>query len=157
MKNLLAKIYKIQLELKPVIKSENNPFFKSKYFDINGVLGELRPLWNKHGIVVMQPLASRDGRSGLVTRVCDPDSGEGLEEFLPLPELADPQKFGAAVSYFRRFALVSLFCIEADDDKDGENIVRPAVKSNTMSPEQLHRNQLLGTKLNNTPPNSIVV
>jgi len=47
---------------------------------------------------------------------------------VPLPEAPDAQKYGSAITYFRRYALQSLFLLEAEDD-DGNNAVKkPAQK-----------------------------
>ena len=61
MNKVLTKIALIQAELKPIIKDDNNPHFKSKYFDINTVISVLKPILSKHGVTVMQPLTMVDG------------------------------------------------------------------------------------------------
>ena len=38
---------------------------------------------------------------------------------MPLPDLQDPQKMGSAITYYRRYALQSLFLLQTQDD-DGE-------------------------------------
>lgn len=116
MKNLYAKLLKVQQEIKAVKKEENNPFFKSKYFDINGLLEALKPVLNANGLVVMQPLTMLDGKPTICTTVADVDSGEFLDSTFPLPENIDPQKMGSAITYFRRYSLQSLFLLQAEDD-----------------------------------------
>lgn len=116
MKNLYAKLLKVQQEIKAVKKEENNPFFKSKYFDINGLLEALKPVLNANGLVVIQPIGILEGKTILQTIVIDSESGEKLETGTYLPETNDPQKMGSAITYFRRYALQSLFLMEAEDD-----------------------------------------
>ncbi len=121
----MDKILKIQSEIGVLVKSETNPFFKSKYMDINGLLEQLLPLLEKYKLVVVQPLSYLDGgKPALETRVYDAEikqdgtegSGEIISSRMPLPDLQDPQKMGSAITYYRRYALQSLFLLRAEDD-----------------------------------------
>lgn len=117
MKNLLAKMLAVQKDMKPIEKTDDNPFFKSKYFSIDTVISELKPILNKHGLVVTQPLSLE----GLTTQVSDPESGESMSWTTPLPQNPDPQKQGAIITYFRRYSLVSLFMLQGENDDDGNS------------------------------------
>lgn len=112
--SLATKILSVQSKIKPIVKDATNPFFKSKYFDINGILAELKPLLIAEGLTVLQPLTEIEGKLALKTMVILND--ERLEFTCPLPENTDPQKMGSAITYFRRYALQSLFLLEAEDD-----------------------------------------
>jgi len=121
----MDKILKIQSEIGVLVKTETNPFFKSKYMDINGLLEQLLPLLEKHGLTVIQPLSvigylnnqvNIDGsRPALRTIIYDGEK-EILNQAIPLPDLQDPQKMGSAITYYRRYALQSLFLLRAEDD-----------------------------------------
>lgn len=112
--SLAEKIRNVQSKIKPIVKDATNPFFKSKYFDINGILAELKPLLVAEGITVLQPLTTQNEKLALQTIVISED--EKLEFICPLPENPDPQKMGSAITYFRRYSLQSLFLLEAEDD-----------------------------------------
>lgn len=112
MKNLYAKLLAIQKEVAAIKKDKENPFFKSEYFDINSLLDELKPLLNKNGLVVLQPLHN----AGIETIVVDSESGESLNFYSDITQNTDPQKMGAAITYFRRYALQSLFLLQSTDD-----------------------------------------
>ncbi|MDE2106966.1 MAG: ERF family protein [Patescibacteria group bacterium] len=116
MQNIAAKLLAIQKEIQPILKTEDNPFFKSKYADINGVIAALRPLLNKHGVVVLQPLGVLDGKAAIRTSAIDAESGEKIEDWMPMPDFTDAQKAGATITYFRRYALMSFFLLETEDD-----------------------------------------
>lgn len=116
MKNLYVKLHAFQAEVGTIKKSEVNPFFKSRYVDINGIIEAIKPLLEKHGLVIMQPLALYEGKSALTTIIADIESGDSLNISTPLPEMSDPQKMGSAITYFRRYALQSLLLLEAEDD-----------------------------------------
>jgi len=129
----MKKILKIQSEIGTLSKSETNPFFKSKYFDINGLLAQLQPILEKHEVTVVQPLTNINGVPALKTIVYDGDT-EILNETIILPVLTDPQKMGSAITYYRRYSLQSLFLLQAEDD-DG-NKARPKPPLPQMTTEQ---------------------
>lgn len=113
----MDKILKIQSEIGVLSKTETNPFFKSKYFDINGLIAQLLPLLEKYKITVMQPLTTVGGTPAIKTIVCDSENHkEIIQGTITLPDLQDPQKMGSAITYYRRYALQSLFLLQAEDD-----------------------------------------
>jgi len=132
----MDKILKIQTEIGVLSKTETNPFFNSKYFDVNQIIAQLLPLLEKYGITVMQPLSEINGKPAIKTVLCETYSqGEEkiehciLEEKIPLPDLQDPQKMGSAITYYRRYALQSLFLLQAQDDdanfaNKGEKVIQ---------------------------------
>lgn len=124
----MEKILKIQSEIGVLVKTETNPFFKSKFLDINKLLEQLQPLLIKEGVLVMQPLSHIDGKPAIRTIVIDTKEGkELLQGTIPLPDLQDPQKMGSAITYYRRYALQSLFLLQAEDD-DANHASLPKVK-----------------------------
>ena len=111
---MYEKLLKVQQEIGAIKKDSENPFFKSSYFDINAVLAVVKPVLNKHGIILLQALCTVEGRIGLSTTL--KSDTEEITESFPLPECADAQKYGSAITYFRRYALQSLLGLEAEDD-----------------------------------------
>lgn len=141
----MDKILKIQSEIGALSKTETNPFFKSKYFDINSLIAQLMPLLEKYGLTVTQPLSTvaavgRDGfgtetKPAILTQVYD---GEKLlvSEKIQLPENSNPQQMGSAITYYRRYALQSLFLLQAeDDDANHASSSKPSVKASQPSTE----------------------
>ena len=49
------KVFKIQNEVGAIFNDATNPFYQSKYTDINSAIKQLQPLFKKHGIVFKQP------------------------------------------------------------------------------------------------------
>lgn len=125
----MDKILKIQSEIGVLSKTETNPFFKSKYLDINGILANLQPLLEKYNLTVSQPpsFIPTVGRPALRTIVFDNEtSKEIINDLIPLPDLQDPQKMGSAITYYRRYSLQSLFLLQAEDDdgnKGSEKVI----------------------------------
>jgi len=93
-------------------KDSENPFYKSRYFDVNQLIETLRPEFIRHDLLLLQPI--KNGEVGTI--IMDFGSGETVESFIPLPEINDPQKIGSAITYYRRYSLQSLLGIEAEDD-----------------------------------------
>lgn len=109
------KLLELQKALKPVKKDLTNPYFKSKYADINAFLEEVKPKLSDVGLFVTQPLLVKEGRNLLVTQIWD-----GKELLLAsdvmLPDNLKPQELGSAITYYRRYSLQSLLCLEAEDN-----------------------------------------
>lgn len=134
MKNIYKKLLEIQQEIGSIKKDSVNPFFSSKYFDINALLNEVKPILNKHGVIVLQPLNALS----LKTLLIDTESGESVESEATLPQNPDPQKMGAIISYFRRYSLTSLLALEAEDTDANDTAVAQVTKNvvdNSKIPE----------------------
>lgn len=113
-----------QKKMETVIKGDKNPFFGSKYADINSFLEVAVPTLNEVGVVLLQPAGS-DGNGYFVeTRLIHGESGEFIEaEPLRLVlNKNDMQNVGACITYARRFLLQSVMGMQAEDD-DGETAV----------------------------------
>lgn len=111
------KLLLLQKAIKPIAKDSENPFYKSKYFDINTLIADIKPILNELGIIIMQPLSNKDGRTTLKTIMINGETGQTIiESETLLPENPDPQKMGSITTYFRRYSLQSLLLLEALDD-----------------------------------------
>ena len=117
------KLAAVKKEIGAISKDETNPFFKSKYFDINGLLRHTEPLLQKNGLLLLQPILNGE----VVSQIIDTDSGESVTSSIALPNMDDPQKLGSAVTYYRRYTLQSLLGLQAEDDD--ANIASKATKS----------------------------
>ena len=108
-------LLQIQKEIGAIKKDSNNPYFKSKYFDINTLLEHVKPVLNRHGVVITQPLSNAGGRPAISTQL---HFKTGVMDCgtITLPDIQDPQKMGSAITYYRRYAIQSLLGLEAEDD-----------------------------------------
>lgn len=123
-------LLKVQQQVEAVQKSASNPFFKSKYADLNSVMEAVKGPLHDNGICVLQfpgePAGSASSVAGstlaLTTRL-QHSSGEYIEStaIVPLAK-QDPQGFGSAVTYARRYSLQSALGLMAVDD-DAESAV----------------------------------
>lgn len=115
-KELKQKIAEIKNEIGKMEKKKENPYFKSKYFDINQLLENLKPFEEKHKISITQPLTHAGDQPAIALVIDDLESDEQIREVMIMPNLQDPQKMGSAVTYYRRYALVSYFELQAEDN-----------------------------------------
>lgn len=106
------KLFNLQQEIGTISKDAKNPFYKSKYFDINSLIKQLQPLLKKHKLLLLQPIEEDCVYSKLI---CIDGTG-GVISALKLPEIADPQKLGSCITYYRRYTLASLLGLQAVDD-----------------------------------------
>jgi hypothetical protein len=119
-KEVYPALLEVQKEIKNVEKSGKNEFFKgAKYVTLPDVLDTIRPLLNKNGVVLVQGAESQGGGPLVTTRLIHSKSGEWVEteSFVQIDGIG-PQKYGSAITYLRRYSLMSLLgiCGEADDD-----------------------------------------
>jgi hypothetical protein len=110
----------LQADMVTVEKSATNPFFKSKYAPLPEVMQTAQPLLAKHKLAVLLPLTNINGESAIRTVIIH-ESGQMLE-FDPLPLMLtkqDAQGQGSAITYARRYAMMSVLGMVADEDDDG--------------------------------------
>jgi hypothetical protein len=115
---------KAQLAMRPAFKDATNPHFKNKYASLVSCLEAVRPL-QENGIALFQPPASHGTDGVCVATLLIHSSGEWIRGELYMPAAKkDPQGFGSALSYARRYCLVATVGLGTDDD-DAESAVRP--------------------------------
>jgi hypothetical protein len=117
-------LLKAQKEMEGAKKGSKNPFFKSSYADYNSVLEACKESLNNNGISVLQPHGVKitgDKAVGTVDTILLHESGEFLSSstLVRASKDNDPQAFGSAVTYARRYGLQSLVSLPSEDD-DGE-------------------------------------
>lgn len=123
---IAAALLAAQSEMGNAKKGSENPYFKSKYADLNAIREVAIPVLNKHGIVVLQPTVHLDGKNFVKTLLLH-ESGESLESFTEIlfSKPNDAQSQGSGITYARRYGLQSFVNIGADDD-DGNQASTPA-------------------------------
>jgi hypothetical protein len=135
--NLAKALSIVQGKLTYATKDSANPFFKSKYADLESVWDSCRSLLSENGLSVIQmPGNYFEGRMWLVTKLCHA-SGEWIEQEMSVPvSKPDAQGCGSAISYMRRYSLAAFLGIvsanQEDDDANaavGNYSKQPVVKA----------------------------
>jgi len=121
--NLTLALSIVQGKLTYAKKDSANPFFKSKYADLESVWDACRSLLADNGLAVMQfPGEYIDGVMSLTT-IISHKSGEwmGQEMSMPLSKM-DAHGCMAILTYMRRASLAAVVGIVQSDD-DGNTAV----------------------------------
>jgi hypothetical protein len=121
-------------EIEGAAKDKVNPHFKSKYADIGSVIDAIKPVLAKHDLGFTQHPRPSEGGVCIET-VLHHKGGEQMslgELFVPANR-NDAQGFGSALTYCRRYALMTAFGVPAEDD-DG-NAAAKATAANPSTGE----------------------
>jgi hypothetical protein len=130
---LATSLVAVQAEMPKLVKSANNPFFKSKYVDLATVMESILPILAKNGLALTQFVSNLDGQSALTTTLLH-TSGEYISATMPLllPK-NDPQGQGSAITYARRYGAMAALGIVADEDDDGNKAAKSYQESQVMA------------------------
>lgn len=145
--SIYKKLLEAKKEMNAITKDSKNPFFKSKYFDVNKLLSEVEPILQNHGLLLLQPIEEMRVYSIII----DAD-GQGtdrerrVQSFISLPNIQDPQKLGSAITYFRRYTLQSLLGLQAEDDDASSASKHVNNSKPKLLDEQLKNALNVGTK-----------
>lgn len=117
-KNLTKALLVAQTQMGAATKGAKNPFFKSSYADLPTVMEVVKEPLNNAGIIVLQPATHQDGKNFITTTLLHAETGEWMESQTEVvcAKQNDPQAFGAAQTYARRFGLQAMLFIPAEDD-----------------------------------------
>ena len=115
-KNVYKKIFEAKKSIGKISKDSKNPFFKSNYLSLNGLIEAITPSLEENGLILIQPIEAE----WVKTKIVDNETGEYISSEIHLPSIQDPQKLGSAITYYRRYTLQSLLGLQVQDD-DGNN------------------------------------
>jgi hypothetical protein len=134
---IASALVKAQAAMGNAVKDSKNPFFKSKYADLNAVREAVLPVMNANNISVLQPTVHIDGKSFVETILLH-ESGEFISSLTEIivGKANDAQQQGSGISYARRYGLQSLANIGADDD-DAEHAVGRGSSKNVIATKQV--------------------
>jgi len=126
--NIYKAISKAQGMIGSVTKNAKNPFFKSNYADLNEILEQVLPVLQSSGIVLTQCPQITGGQIDVLhsrlTLIDKPESFIESSTRLYLPS-ADMQKYGSAISYARRYSILSMLNLRTEDDDGNTSSKHP--------------------------------
>lgn len=118
--NLAKAMIKVQKVIRPALKDNYNNFTQSRYATLNSVMEACGEALINAGIWVTQypvPVEGDGSKLGLVTKLVHAESGEWQESLISMPlAKADPQAYGSALTYARRYGLSAMVGLLAEDD-----------------------------------------
>lgn len=110
--SIYKKLFEAKKEIGKISKDSTNPFFKSKYFDVNKLLDSVELILEKNSLLLLQPITN----GKVTTKIIDAEDETFVVSEIDLPNIQDPQKLGSAITYYRRYTLQSLLGLQAEDD-----------------------------------------
>lgn len=127
LKKLLPALASAKSEMNNPKKGKINPAFKSGYVDLVTLLACIEEPLAAHGLQLIPTLTCHDGNLDcLVTTLFHNESEEFISSVHPLrPSKPDPQGFGSALTYARRYSIMALLNLGAEDDDGNAASGRP--------------------------------
>ena len=129
---VFAALVSLQPELQSVAADKENSHFKAKYASLGAYLDMLRPILSTHELAVFQTTRDHEERITVVTTLAH-SSGQWISGEMTLrPTKNDPQGFGSAITYMRRYGLTCLLGLsQSDDDDDGAKASKEVIETLT--------------------------
>jgi len=129
-----AAFVKAQKAFGPALKTSTNPHFRSRYADLSACVEAVIDALNANGIGLMQrTYECNDGV--MIETVLIHESGEVLEGgMLHVPAAKqDPQGYGSALTYARRYSLMSCVGIAPEDDDGNASTFKKTTDESVMA------------------------
>lgn len=130
---IAAAFVKAQKGFAPALKTSQNPHFRSKYADLSACVEAVIDSLNENGIALIQTPHESD-TGVIVETIFLHESGESMSGgklYTPASK-QDPQGYGSALTYARRYGLMAA-CGIAPEDDDGNAASRK--ESNKSEPK----------------------
>lgn len=129
MQQIATAFVKAQRDFAPALKSSTNPHFRSRYADLAACVEAVIDALNANGIAMIQRTHDSDNGVAVETLFVH-ESGETITGgILHVPAAKhDPQGYGSALTYARRYSLMAA-CGIAPEDDDGNMAQRTPVNA----------------------------
>jgi hypothetical protein len=137
-KELATALSKAQGTIKGVTKDTVNPFYKAAYATLSACLDAVREPLTKNGLSIVQ-VNEATPEACTVETILMHSSGEWISGTMSIkPVKIDPQQFGSAMTYARRYGLMAIIGLAPEDD-DG-NLASKGVPE---EPKHLNKAELI--------------
>jgi hypothetical protein len=117
MQKIATALVKAQRDFAPALKTSTNPHFRSRYADLAACVEAVIDSLNANGIAMIQRTHDSDNGVAVETLFVH-ESGETITGgILHVPAAKhDPQGYGSALTYARRYSLMAACGIAPEDD-----------------------------------------
>jgi hypothetical protein len=130
---LMKALAEAQGLIQNVTKASLNPHFKSAYADMAAVRSATFEVLSSKGIAILQPVECTDGKVTVTTELRFGDEFKRAPLSFPLGQ-PNIQAFGSLVSYLKRYGLMSMITLAAEDDDDDGNKAKDATNGSKSAP-----------------------
>lgn len=139
MKEIAAALVLAQTKFQPALKNSQNPHFRSKYADLGACIEAVIDALHDNGIALIQHTAESD-KGIIISTTFLHRSGEIYEAgslFVPAAQQT-PQAYGSALTYARRYSLMTACGIAPeDDDGNAATYQSPRIERTNRSDEDI--------------------
>lgn len=101
------------------VQTRSGPSYTFSYAPLDVILNAVRPVLSAHGLALVQRLEAPGGVPAIRTELLHASGGVLAASFPLGPAPDSPQALGSLLTYLRRYAVVSLLGIAAEEDDDG--------------------------------------
>lgn len=138
---LNAALIAAKAQFDPVLKDTKNPFYNSKYADLNGLIEATESQLSSEGLVITQFPTGTETLTGVTTMLLH-SSGQFIVGTLLLPANGkgkdnqikiDAQTAGSAITYARRYAYKAILGLAEQDDDANSATGKPATTARPQS------------------------
>ena len=127
-----------QAKIEGAVKGKTNPAFRSKYADLASTVDAIRPALSDHSLSFVQLPQIGDNSVGVETILLHA-SGEWLSlgtVMVPVTK-NDAHGFGSALTYARRYGLMTGFGVPAEDDDGNAAVAKPEPKERQLTGDEI--------------------
>lgn len=120
---LAIALHAAQQKIKPAKKSANNPFLNSNYANLQDVWDACHEALTANDLAVAQTTDCDDKNMLIVETTLMHKSGQWIQGRTAMnPVKIDPQGFGSAITYGRRYGLAAIVGICPEEDDDAQSV-----------------------------------
>lgn len=110
--------------------------YKYAYAPLDEILNATRPALSENGLALIQTTEEGD-RGTLLKTMLVHGSGQWVASYKALGHFEDPQKFGGALTYYRRYEISAILGISSEEDDDANGVVGNETKRKPQTNERL--------------------
>lgn len=130
-------------EVEVRMKTGGKYFFK--YATLDQILSDCRPVLARAGLALMQEVIGIEGVPYINTHLIHA-SGEShtTATRMLISEGGNAQELGSAISYARRYAILAILCLAADEDDDGNSAAKNEATAPSFDPVKVAQKEITG-------------
>ena len=133
--NLTEKLMKVRDEIQPIKRDGRNPHFKSNYATLENVIDAVTEPLKNNGFFLFHRGINNEHGMCITTELLHID-GDGIHTEIPLVlGKNDMQGLGSAITYARRYGILSLLNLPTEDDDGNDAVARTSVPQSGRSTE----------------------
>lgn len=121
-----------QSSLETAIKNSSNPFLKNKYADIQEILDKVKSAFHENNYIIVQEGGADENGEFIDTKLIHTNGNFFNCKIYLQYKKGDMQSLGGAITYARRYGLLSVTGIPVDDDDGTSAIGTEAAQAKAM-------------------------